>query len=375
MSIATQIARLQTLRNRLRTKILGLGLDTDPQLDLEDCVGIVEGIGGTQNITTTGTYDVAGKQYARVSDANLTPKNIVKNVSILGVVGTASATPQPVNLEARTMFYGGPNPPSIVYPSQGYDGLSSVTPELTDATRVLTAGNIKNGVTIMGVTGNYVTPTEAKAPTLADLKTAGITNNSVNIVPSSGKHLSQVTIPRITKDDGTPIQSSDIASGSSILGIHGSVDRYATLELASERVSSGSDATGYLLLFELPDAITNLSQIIEISAIIGGELYQNEYYTTETVSIVTNFIVFNNMKLILTCLGCNLPVIGSGNVDVTHFTYNNVHPLSIITLSQTPNKRFLQVNTQGITTRPFSYRDSSGSNIYYAYVRYAIDSD
>lgn len=224
MSIATQITRLQNLRNRLRTKILGLGLNQDPELDLDDCVGIVEGIGGTQNITTTNTYDVAGKQYAKVSDANLTPKNIVKNVSILGVVGTASVNPQPVSLEARTMLYGGANPPSVVYPSSGYDGLSSVTPELTDANPVLTAGNIKNGVTIMGVTGNYVTPTEAKAPTLAELKTAGITDHSVNIVPSSGKHLSQVTIPRITAAIDTNIISQNIKRGVSILGIDGGLD-------------------------------------------------------------------------------------------------------------------------------------------------------
>lgn len=233
MSMATQIARLQGLRNRLRTKILGLGLDTDPALDLDDCVGIIEGISGTQDITTAGSvYNVAGKQYARVNDRELKPENIVSGKTILGVTGTAAVNPPSGNniQDVAVMEYGGPNPPATVYPSSGYDGVAQVVPRLVDASPKLNSVNIKSGVTIMGVTGSYETPTETKSPTLAELKAAGITSDSVNIVPSSNKHLSQVTIPQITAAIDSNIVSGNIKAGESILGVIGEYHGQYTIQ-------------------------------------------------------------------------------------------------------------------------------------------------
>ena len=224
MSIATQIARLTGLRNRLRDKINALGIDNNNQLDLGDCVTAVESIGGTQDITGTSTVDVAAKQYARVNDANLIPGNIVSGVSILGVTGTASVSPSAASLTTASVPYGGQNVPSTLYPPTGYDGFDRVLVELTDANRTLTAGNIKNGVTIMGVTGSYETPTETQSPSLSDLVTDGITSHSVTITPSSGKHLSQVTIPQITSEIDDNITNGNIKNGVRIMGVTGSYE-------------------------------------------------------------------------------------------------------------------------------------------------------
>lgn len=224
MSIATAISRLVALRNRLRTKINSLGIDSDTQLDLDDCVGAVERIGGTQEITQASVqYNVADKQYARVTDSNLVPGNIVSGVSILGVAGTASVSPPSARLTQGVAIYGNEDVPASMYPPNGYDGFSSVVFRQDDivGNRMLVSTNIKSGVMIMGVNGTYETPTETKAPTLAELDTDGITSHSVAVTPSSGKHLSQVTIPKITSAIDSNIAPGNIRSGVSILGVLG----------------------------------------------------------------------------------------------------------------------------------------------------------
>jgi hypothetical protein len=55
---------------------------------LDDCVSTIEGIGGTQIITDTTTYNVAGKQYAQIQDSNLISSNIKKGVTNLQITGT-----------------------------------------------------------------------------------------------------------------------------------------------------------------------------------------------------------------------------------------------------------------------------------------------
>lgn len=85
-------------------------------------------------------------------DANISAGNIKKDITILGVTGNYD--PQP-DLQAKTV-----NPSTsqqTVTPDQGKDGLSSVT--VTAVTSAIdaniAAGNIKDGVSILGVTGTY----------------------------------------------------------------------------------------------------------------------------------------------------------------------------------------------------------------------------
>lgn len=99
-------------------------------------------------------------------DANITAGNIKKDVEILGVTGTFDPTP---NLEATTADPS--TSQQTITASTGYDGLSSVTINAVTAgiDANISAGNIKNGVEVLGVTGTY-------APSLTSV-TAGYTAN------------------------------------------------------------------------------------------------------------------------------------------------------------------------------------------------------
>lgn len=209
MSVATQISRITGLRNRIRTKLISLGLlSPTPQRsggnDLEDCTDAIEGITGTQAITSTAIYDVAGKQYAQVSDANLIAQNIAEGVTILGVAGTHSGS-TPVQLtQSKPMYIGGGTAPSTVYPDSGYL-LSMVVPTM-DATPTLVPSNIKAGATIMGVSGNY-----GYTKKTSDQSTFGGTDTiSMNVEFSSFQEILQGAVLRPAYDSTVTNQAGNV---------------------------------------------------------------------------------------------------------------------------------------------------------------------
>lgn len=142
---------------------------------------------GNINITNTSSTDVTNYATAQVVDANLVAGNIKNGVSILGING--SYDPQP-NLQSKSV-----NPTTsaqTVSPDSGYDGLSQVSvAAVTSAIDAnIAAGNIKNGVSILGVTGSY--------DPQPDLETKTVTyaaNNTYTITPTTGKDgMSEVTV-------------------------------------------------------------------------------------------------------------------------------------------------------------------------------------
>lgn len=84
-------------------------------------------------------------------DSNITAENIKSGVSILGVSGTLS------ELNGTTTSITPTTSSQTVTPSSPYNGFTSVTvPAVTSSIDAnITAGNIKDGVTILGVVGNY----------------------------------------------------------------------------------------------------------------------------------------------------------------------------------------------------------------------------
>ncbi|MCC8044204.1 MAG: hypothetical protein LIP12_01735 [Clostridiales bacterium] len=137
MSVATEITRLQTLRNRLRTKLTAMGLAT-AAATLEDCTDAVEGI--TDNGAVSGTisaasdvYTVAGGyhngsgtvQIAAAEQAKVVAGNIRSGVTLLGVEGTYSG--EGTSLQSKTVTPT--TSQQTVAADDGYDGLSSVTVE------------------------------------------------------------------------------------------------------------------------------------------------------------------------------------------------------------------------------------------------------
>lgn len=135
MSIATEVSRIQRLRDNLRTKLVALGLAQSSD-KLEDCVEAVENIADngavSGNISTVSQrYTVpagyhngqGGVQIASAEQAKIIQENIKSGVTILGVTGSYAG--EGVDLQQKTVTPT--KSPQSVTPDAGYDGLSKVT--------------------------------------------------------------------------------------------------------------------------------------------------------------------------------------------------------------------------------------------------------
>jgi len=146
MSIASKLTTLNSLKDRIRTKLINLGLMSSSDDGLTDCTEALEDIEEVTPfmMSQAGVTNVAGYKYAQIDQtawvpAGTTPSGLVSVVSYLGANG----------LER--------NPPTsqasigTVYPPSGAQGIYAN--ELKIDTDVIKASNIKNGVSILGVAG------------------------------------------------------------------------------------------------------------------------------------------------------------------------------------------------------------------------------
>lgn len=134
MSIATEISRIQGLRDALRTKLVSLGLAQSSD-KLEDCVDAVENIADngavSGNISTVAQrYTVpagyhngqGGVQIASTEQAKIIQGNIKSGVTILGVTGSYAG--EGVDLQEKSVTPT--KSQQTVTADAGYDGLSAV---------------------------------------------------------------------------------------------------------------------------------------------------------------------------------------------------------------------------------------------------------
>ena len=152
---------------------------------------------GTKELTNLTTYDVSGFKYAKVVDSNLIPDNIRKGTKILGLTGTYQGPDY--TLQSKTVLADFSAGSMNITPDSGYDYLSNVTVSQPSS---LVAPNIKEGVSVAGITGTYK-GTFAGTAIITDTKKVDV----------SGKQYAQVVDNNLT--------AANIKEGVSILGVTG----------------------------------------------------------------------------------------------------------------------------------------------------------
>ena len=169
-----------------------------------------------QTITASGGVDgYSPVNVAAVTssiDANIIAGNIKYGVTILGVTGSysGSSTIDSLTITPTTSE-------QVITATGGVDGYSPITVNAVTSSidANITSGNIKSGVSILGVTGSVVelngTTTSINPSTSAQTVTPTSPNNG----------FTEVTVPAVTSSIDANIVAGNIKDGVSILGVLG----------------------------------------------------------------------------------------------------------------------------------------------------------
>jgi len=197
LSIASEITRIQELRDSLRSKLVSM-LGIASSADFEDCVTAVEGIeekGAVNSSISTVNQEVAiaagyhsgsGKVTIHAAEkAKLIPENIKSGTTILGVVGSC-ATADSVNIQAAKSVTPTKYAQNI-RPDNGYDALAGVNVAAIPA----------NYADISGVTASAANVLTGKVYVNSNgTQTAGtMTNNGAVSATFNGTTVTSYTIP------------------------------------------------------------------------------------------------------------------------------------------------------------------------------------
>lgn len=213
MSIATELAKLQTARNKIRTKLVSLGL-VPAAAKLEDCATAVDGISNQGAVSATvqegDTYTIPAGYHngsGTVSGVAGGGNYKLQSKTIAPTKGQQAITPD-------SGYYGLSDVTVSAIPD-AYQDVSSVTADAADTLtgKVLvtsdgkvTTGTMQNNGAISKAldasTPSYTIPkgyhsSAGKVSVSVETKSVTPTKTAQDIVPSAGKLLSKVTIAAI----------------------------------------------------------------------------------------------------------------------------------------------------------------------------------
>lgn len=213
MSIATEISRIQASRDKIRTKLVGLGL-VESTAKLDTCATAVEGIvdqgGITANVKEGETY-VIPKGY---HDGTGTVSGVAGGGNYELQSKTVTPTKSQQQITPDPGYYGLSDVKVNAIP-EAYQDVSSVTATAADvlATKIIvtsdgtvTTGTMTNNgavaKTLDAITTSYTVPAgyhngEGAVNIVLEEKTATPSYEAQDITPTAGKVLSKVTVAAI----------------------------------------------------------------------------------------------------------------------------------------------------------------------------------
>lgn len=226
MSIATEISRLTTLRDNIRTKLVALGVITDSSADLEDCYTGINGITKRTTLSQSGNTITANPGY-------------YPNLTGLVLASAVVKTPETTITSA----------PTITVSSAGLitatnSKTQSVTPSVTSAGYLSLTGATAGTITVSGSNTSQLT---TKAATTYNVSTSNQTIASGAYL-TGAQTIRAVTTSGITAANilsGCTITVGDAGSSTRIANVTGTYVPYISFSSVSVAVSTWASDTTY----------------------------------------------------------------------------------------------------------------------------------
>ena len=287
-------------------------------------------------------------------DNNITAENIKSGIEILGVEGSVvelageeitinpstseqvitpsqnkngitRATVNPVPLETKSITPS--TSEQTITPSSGKMGISQVNVSAVDNTidNNIQAGNIKKDTTILGITGTY------EGLKGEEVEITPTTSQQI-ITPSEGKNgITKATVKAVSSSIDANIQSSNIKSGVSILGVNGSVqelngEQITITPTTSQQVitpTSGKNAITQATVEPVPLETKTITPTTSQQTITptSGKMGISEATVEAVTSSIDQNIQAGNIKKDVSILGVTGTLEGAGKFKPTFLSY------------------------------------------------------